>query len=298
MNILITGGAGFIGSHLTEKLLSEDHMVTVLDNLSSGNIDNLRAVKNNPLFHFLEKDIRDVSEEDFAKIDTVIHLAAIANVQKSIDEPIYTHDVNVNGTLNFLEASKKAGVKKIIFASSAAVYGDAKELPIKESTLLNPNTPYGLHKLIGEQYATLYSNLFGLQTICFRFFNVYGARQSNTGYAGLISALYKNIQTGEAFSKFGDGEQTRDFIHVSDIVSAIVLSLKQQKSFTCNLGTGLTISVNNAIQQAEKVFGKKINLAEKPARNEIKHSCANIDLAKSKLNWEPKITFSEGLRLI
>lgn len=298
MNILITGGAGFIGSHLAEKLLSEGHAVTVLDNLSSGKIDNLNTVKKNPLFSFLEKDIREISETDLTNVDAVVHLAAIANVQKSIEAPIETHDINVNGTLYILEACKKAGVKKIIFASSAAVYGDAKELPIKESLPLHPNTPYGLHKLIGEQYARLYTDLFGLQAICFRFFNVYGARQNNTGYAGLIAALYKSILMGEIFSKFGDGEQTRDFIHVSDIVSAIALSLNQEDSFTCNLGTGQTISVNDAIQQAEQVFNKKINLAEKPARNEIKHSCANIDLAKSKLNWEPKITFSEGLKLL
>lgn len=302
MHILITGGVGFIGSHVSEQLYKDGHDITIIDNLSTGKLNNISNIIHTPRVRLIKQDIRLIRSPYTNLIktapDAIIHLAAIADVQASISNPLATHDVNVNGTLNILEMCRKLSVPKFIFASSAAVYGDSNELPIKESTPPNPNTPYGLHKLIGEQYANLYSQLFNIQTICFRFFNVYGVRQNNSGYAGLITAINKSIRSEQPFTKYGDGEQTRDFIHVTDIVEGIILSLNQQDSITCNLGTGKATSVNDAIIKAEQVFGKKMIILKEPTRNEIKHSCANISMAKTKLNWQPKINFADGLKLL
>lgn len=297
MNILVTGGAGFVGSHVVEILATEGHKITVVDNFSSGNVENLAEVKQNQNVEIVDCDIRELDAQIFNAIEAVIHLAAIVGVQESIDNPIETHDVNVNGTLNVLEACRKARVKKFIFASSAAVYGDAKKLPITEDTPLQPLSPYALHKVIGEQYAKLYSDQHDIKAVALRFFNIYGPRQKAGGYAGLITALKQAINEQSQVSIYGDGLQTRDFIHVRDVAAAIVASLEVENSMSIyNVGDGQAKSVKEILDLMQTTTGKAINVARKPARKEVRNSVADISKIKQELNWRPTISFKDGLQ--
>ena len=247
-SVLVTGGAGFIGSHLVPRLLELGHSVTVLDNLSTGKLENLDGVLDHPKFVFQRGDIRDktIPNEVFDGVDSVIHLAALIDISASVADPIQNHEVNVDGTFNMLHAAIKHNVKKFVFASSTAVYGDAKTLPLQENIALHPISPYAASKVAGEAYCSAFASCFGLETIVLRFFNIYGPRSENSPYSGVITKFLQKIIKGEVLTIDGDGEQTRDFIHVSDIVKAVILALEQEglKGEVFNVCTGVPTSIN------------------------------------------------------
>lgn len=290
MRYLVTGGAGFIGSNLVDALVADGHEVVVLDNLSTGRRENLNARAK---FHQL--DLRDYKpiRPIFENIDGVFHLAAYPSVQFSIDQPIESHEVNVTGTLNVLMAAKEAGVKRVVFASSCGVYGDAEVQPQREDTPANPKTPYALHKYISEKYCQLFNSVYDLPTVILRYFNVYGQRMPDSGpYSGAIKIFLKQKSAGHPLTITGDGGQTRDFVHVSDVARANILAMQNPKvgmGEIINIGTGKSIGIN---QLADLIGGKKKYL---PARIELRHSLADNQKAKKLLGWEPKVNFQSGL---
>jgi len=292
MKVLVTGGAGFIGSNLVDKLINEGHKVFVIDNLSTGKKENL-----NKKAIFYKADICDLNKilPLFKGIDYVFHLAANPRVMFSVENPIESHKVNVNGTLNVLYASYKNKVKRLIFASSAAVYGDIKKLPLKENMTPKPISPYGLHKLIGEFYCKLFSNLYNLETVCLRYFNVYGPRMDPNGpYALVIGKFLKLRKENKSLTIYGDGKQTRDFVYVDDVVRANILAMKSKKvgrGEVINICSGKNYSINYI---AKLIGGKKIYLSAR--KGEIKHALGNNSLAKKLLSWKPEISLEEGIK--
>ncbi len=289
--VVVTGGAGFIGSHLVNALIKEGFDVSIIDNLSTGKKENLH-----PRAKFFNLDIRNL--EDIKPVlqgaKYVFHLAAIPSVQYSIENPIETNDVNVNGTLSVLVAANIAKVKRVIFSASCSEYGDATKLPIKESDMISPKSPYALQKYMGEQYCKLFAQLHGIETVCLRYFNVYGKGQSSTGaYSSVIAKFLDLKKKKEIFTIFGSGDQTRDFINVADVAAANISAAKSDKvgrGESINIGTGMMTSV----KEIAELIGGEIKYL--PARVEVKDSQADITLAKSLLNWEPKVVFEEGLK--
>src|SRR5690606_8249751 len=241
MRILISGGAGFIGSHLVERLVADGHRVRVLDNLSSGRRANLPHHRQ---LEFIEGDVREAADAACAAhgVDAIYHLAAVASVQASVDAPAATHATNFLGTLNLLEAARREGVGRFVYASSAAVYGDAELLPVSEESRPRPLSPYAADKLGGEHYLRFYGQRYGLAATAFRFFNVYGPRQDPTSpYSGVISVFAERIRAGAAVTVFGDGRQTRDFVYVSDVVEVLAASLANARTYgtVLNIGRGV-----------------------------------------------------------
>ncbi len=287
---LVTGGAGFIGTNLVLALLEQGYRVKVVDDLSAGNKNLIPAE-----VEFHKQDIRDTAAliDIFKGVDVIVHLAALPRVQFSIDEPVVVHDVNVNGTLSVLEAAKTAGVKRIVFAASSATYGDQESMPLHTELPAMPKSPYALHKYIGEEYMRLWSQLFSLETVSLRFFNVYGPHLDPEGpYALVIGRFLKLAKEGQALTITGDGEQTRDFIHVSDVASAIIAaSIKEAvgKGEVLNVGSGQETSINVLASMIGEV------LEYVPARLEPKHTLADISQTKALLGWEPKISLEEGI---
>jgi len=285
MKIIVTGGAGFIGSHLVDKLIELEHEVIVLDNLSSGKEENI-----NPKATFVKCDITD-DVKFTSPVDYVFHLAAIPRVPFSVENPELTHDVNVSGTLNVLECSRAAKVTKVIFASSSSVYGDQK-LPLKESMRRKPKSPYALHKSIGEQYMSLYDELYGLPTVSLRFFNVYGTRcDPDSEYSLVIGKFIKAKKEGKPMVIYGDGEQTRDFTHVSDVVNGLLLAMeKPVHNDIINLCNGNNVSINKI---AELIGGEK---EYAPARKgDVLHTLGDNQKAKKLLDWTGRVTIEEGI---
>ena len=306
-NILLTGGAGFIGSHLAEGLLKKypDKKIVVLDDLSTGKLENLPNSEN---IHFVKGSItdKDFIEElfDAFNFEKVFHLAAVASVQKSVENPEYTHKVNFDGTLYLLEASKKRNVNKFIFASSAAVYGDLEELPKKEDMPIKPLTPYAVDKYASERYVINYYHLYGLKTTALRFFNVFGERQDpSSPYSGVLSIFIDRIrrfQNGENvnITIFGDGEQTRDFIYVKDVVKAILLvdDVEETNGEVYNLGLGKETSLLQILDILKSYVPElpPIEFAP-PRKGDIKHSRADISKLKS-IGFKPDYSLEEGLK--
>ncbi len=287
--LLVTGGAGFIGSTLTDALIGLGHEVVIIDNLLLGKKEFV-----NPAAEFHELDIRELGEIEplFKGVDAVFHLAADPRLQISIEKPLETHAVNVTGTLNVLEAARRQGVKKVIFTSSCALYGD-QAVPISENAVPRPLSPYGLHKLMGEEYARLYASLFGLATVCLRYFNVYGPRKLATGaYPMVIPTFLSQKQRGEALTIVGDGEATRDYVHVTDVAKANIKAWQSTVSdgSPINIGSGRRISVNTI---AKLIGGKTVNLPPRPG--EMRDIEADISRAKELLGWQPSVIFEEGL---
>ncbi|MBI4146559.1 SDR family oxidoreductase [Candidatus Woesearchaeota archaeon] len=296
MKILVTGGAGFIGSHLVEALVEQGHQVTVLDNLRSGKQENLAAVKNK--ITFLNEDINcQELEKAMHGKDAVFHLAAIASVPYSVEHPKETHEVNATGTLNVLLAAKKAGVKKFIYTSTAAVYGDDPQLPKTETSPLKPQTPYALTKLAGENYVRLFNTLYGMQTIALRFFNVYGPRQDPASpYSGVITKFLNTLNQDKQPNIYGDGVQTRDFVYVKDVVQALVAALAKETTGVFNIGTGIQASINELLAHLNELLGKKTPaLYTAGQAGDIRHSVADITAAQKILAYKPKYTLHEGL---
>jgi len=291
--VIITGGAGFIGSYVSKKLLSEGYEVHVMDNLYSGKKENIH---DGVIFH--KADIRNLSEIEpvFAGAKYVFHLAAIPSVQYSIENPVETNEVNVGGTLNVLIASKNAGVKRVVYSASSSVYGDAEKLPISENESAKPKSPYALQKYIGEQYCRLFSKVYDLETVCPRYFNVYGFGQPSVGaYASVIARFLDLKKQNKSLTIVGDGEQTRDFVNVEDVARANFLSAisdKVGKGESINIGTGKKYSVS----EIAKIIGGPIE--KLPPRIEPKDSLADITLAKKLLDWQPGISLEDGLKTL
>lgn len=270
-----------------------------MDDLSSGRTENLCFVVNHPRFRFTKGSILDSGlENQLRGVEIVFHLAAIPRVRYSIDHPEATHLVNAFGTLRVLEAAQKAGVKRVILASSSSVYGQQETMPISESASLSPVSPYGVQKLMSEHYARLFSSIYGMETLIFRFFNVYGPRQDpHHPYAGLIPKALYNFYSGKAISVNGDGLQTRDFTYVDDIVSAMTrcLQVTDPEVFgrPINLGAGEAVSVNRIIGLI--TAGNHQLLKHGPPLHEARHTQADIRLANKYLGWKPAISVEEGL---
>ncbi len=288
---LVTGGAGFIGTNLVEKLIAEGHEVIVVDDLSAG--DNQARLPIEVLFH--KVDVRNTEKlKALAQgVDVIIHLAALPRVQFSIDEPLVAHDVNVNGTLSVLEAARLAGVKRVVLAATSAAYGDQEVLPLTTNLPVQPKSPYALHKYIGEEMLKLWSELYGLETVSLRFFNVYGPHFDPNGpYALVIGRFFKLAADGLPLTITGDGEQTRDFIHVYDVVSALIKSAVSErvgKGEVFNVGSGKQTSIN----ELAKMIGGKIEYV--PSRVEPRYTMADIEETKKVLDWEPKFDLATGI---
>jgi UDP-glucose 4-epimerase len=301
--VLVTGGAGFIGSHLVPLLLERNYAVTVLDNLYSGKRENLRPISMNSNFRFEQGDIRNKNtvHKALRDIDIIIHLAALIDVSGSVADPFETHDVNVNGTLNILQEAVKNKVKKIIFASSTAVYGETRKLPIKEDTLLNPISPYAASKVAAESYCKAFAGSYGLDAITLRFFNVYGPRNENNPYSGVITKFLQKAHNNETLPVEGDGKQTRDFIHVNDVARAIVSALdtKKSKGEVFNVCTGKPTSINEIVDALRTVTGKDLKVTHGPPRiGDIRDSYGNPAKSTRKLGFRATVGLLDGLKTL
>jgi UDP-glucose 4-epimerase len=296
MNILITGCAGFIASHIIEELLKDKkNNIIGIDNMYSGTKENLEFIKScdkNDRFAFIECDIRDFDLIDniikeFAIIQ-IYHLAAIVSVQESINNPLLSNEVNVKGTLNILQSAKRNNITRVVFSSSAAVYGDEPTQPKNESSQTKPISPYGYDKLIGEQYMKLYSELYGIETVCLRYFNVYGERQSATSdYSGVISIFNEKFKNNEIPNIYGNGEQYRDFVYVKDIALANIKAMNTPSisgEVFC-VGTSVKTSINDLIDCMNIKYNKNVNANYLHDRSgDIKESICDNHKIKDKLN--------------
>ncbi len=296
---LVTGGAGFIGSHLVEYLIREGMKVRVLDNLSTGSLENLELFRGD--IDFEQGDVRDFDmlHKVVSDVDLVFHQAAEVSVPRSVEDPLNTAMVNDLGTLQVLEASRRAGVKRVVFASSCAVYGDLPELPKKEDMPTRPLSPYAVSKLNGETYACLYSDLYGLETVCLRYFNVFGPRQDPTSpYSGVISIFMHKAARDELPTIYGDGEQYRDFVYVADVVGANLQAAIRQDiaGVVVNVGTGSSVTINQLWKNIAKLAGVETESARGTERpGDIRESIADISRAQEVLAYVPKHSFLEGL---
>ncbi len=297
---LVTGGAGFIGSHLVDRLLRLGYEVVVIDDLSSGKKKNLTHHRNNPNLKLVIKNICDNNIKNlFENVTVIFHLAAIPRVQFSIKFPEKTNKVNATGTLNILELARKAGVKRFVYSASSSAYGNQEKLPLVETMNPNPMSPYALQKLVGEYYCRLYNLLFGMETICLRYFNVYGPRQDPSGcYACLIPKSINFVLSGKNPEIYGDGEQTRDFTYVDDIVEANILAAttNNKKAFgqVFNVGNGNNLSVNNIVKSI--IGDRNIKPEYKPPVVEPRDTLANITKINKVLKWQPKFNFKQGIK--
>jgi len=300
MRVFVSGGAGFIGSHLTERLLARGHAVLVYDNLSTGKWENLPVTRGD--LEFIQGDIRNASlvTELMQGMDAAVHLAAVASVQASIDDPVTTHQTNFDGTVNMLQAARQHGINRFLYASSAAVYGDTAEVPVSEDAIPSPLSPYAADKLAGEECLLDYFNRFGIAATSFRFFNIYGPRQDpSSPYSGVISIFVDRLMRDQPVTVFGDGEQTRDFVYVSDLVDLLVEALDESRGAggVFNVGSGTRHSLLELLDHLEKLSGKKVERRHEPARpGDILHSCADITRLKRIFGGVPSTPFDQGLK--
>jgi len=300
MRYLVTGGAGFIGSHITEELLRRGNSVIVLDDLSSGKEDNLGHLTGN--LELVKGSIcdTDVVGSTCRGADYVLHLAARTSVPRSVLEPIQTNQVNIDGTLNVLIAARDAKVKRVVFAASSSAYGETAELPKRESMEPSPISPYGVTKLVGELYAQVCGRVYGLENVSLRFFNVFGPRQDPTSqYSGVLSRFITALLSGNQPVIFGDGEQSRDFTYVENVVDACLRACEAPGASgkVFNVGTGTRFSLNETLRLLGKISGKNAKAKYDPPRSgDIRDSQADITLAKKILGYQPGVQFEEGLR--
>lgn len=305
---LVTGGAGFIGSNLAEELLRTGQNVRVLDDLSTGrrqNLDNAAewASIGGGQFEFVEGDIRDgdVCRSAMQEVDFVLHQAAIPSVQRSVLDPWTSNEVNVGGSLRLLGAARDAGVKRFVFASSSSLYGESPSLPKVETMPSDPISPYGLQKLAAETYCRLFYRLYGLPTVCLRYFNVFGPRQDpGSEYSAVIPKFIASIRDGVPPTIYGDGGQTRDFTFVKNVVEANLLACRApEEAFGCafNIACGDRISLLDLVQRLSLQFERPVEATHaEPRDGDIRHSQAGIGLAKTVLGYRPSIGLEEGLR--
>jgi UDP-glucose 4-epimerase len=294
LNILITGGAGFIGSHVTKKALSLGHQVCVLDNESTGRRSNLPPHADYRCLDISYEPILDVFTE--TRPDVVVHLAAQSSVPVSVKSPLSDALNNVIGTLHVLEAARRTGVRKVIFASTAAVYGDVSAYPIKEEWAGRLLSPYATSKYAGERYLQMYQELYGLSFTIFRFANVYGPRQLSKLDGGVIARFLEKIRLDQVLSIYGDGTQTRDFIYVEDVADAIVLAFTRGDNLILNLSTGIPTSINQLVDVLESVVQKPLHREYAPERpGDIRHSYLCNAKLKQELQWSPRFSLRDGL---
>ena len=297
---LVTGGAGFIGSHLVESLLARQHQVVVLDNLSTGAYHNIATFADS--ITFIQGDI--CAEKDLARaltgVDIVLHHAALPSVQGSLQDPYASHRVNSEGTLHLLIAARTAGVKRVVYAGSSSIYGDSEISPKTETMLPVPLSPYAASKLAGEYYCQVFTAVYGLETVVLRYFNVFGPRQdANSAYAAVIPKFITAIITNSAPTVFGDGEQSRDFCYVSNVVSANLLAAQAAhvsgKVFNIAGGAGTTL--NQLLAYLQQITGTSIATSYAPPRSgDIRHSLADIGRARAELGYSPEISMEQGLK--
>ena len=297
MKCLVTGGCGFIGSHLVDRLVELGHDTTALDDLSTGEREHL-----NPRAALIEGSVTDVGLVDSAAaaVDWIFHTAAWPRIPRSIQDPIGTHDVNVNGTLNVLQSARLNGVRRVVNSSSSSVYGDQDTYLMREDMMPNPKSPYALQKLIGEQYAGMFARLFGLEVVSLRYFNVYGPRQAMEGaYTLVIPRFLKMQDAGEPLTVYGDGKQTRGYTHVSDVVEANILAataeLPQREHAALNIGPREETSVNEI---AAMIGGEVEHVIPNPRGEfEERRKAADNSRAKAVIGWKPRVPLREGIRL-
>lgn len=300
MKILVTGGGGFIGSHLVNLLLQHGHHVLVLDNFSTGRHGNLP--KSDSRLTVLEGDIRDVAAVDSSVngVDAIVHLAAVASVQASVDDPVGTHEVNLVGTINLLEAAQKYSVKRFVFASSAAVYGDVQTLPVTEDMPLSPLTPYAADKLSSEYYIDFYRRQHGLQPVIFRFFNIFGPRQDPASpYSGVISIFMERAIADLPITVFGDGEQSRDFVYVADLVTLLSRAVESEQDFVgpMNVGNGQGTNLNQLLDLIRQFSSKPLDVSyAEPRPGDIRHSLADNRRLSQQLAYASRYTLPVGLK--
>jgi len=297
---LITGGAGFIGSHIAHELLARGERVRVVDDLSSGSLANLEGALDR--VEFIQADIREMDRirPAFEGADYVIHLAARSSVAFSIEDPATSTAVNIGGTVNVLVAARDARVQRAVFADSAAVYGDSPALPRVETQEPQPLSPYALAKLTGEYFCRIFTNVFSLEAVPLRFFNIFGPRQNpHSPYTGVLSKFMVAYLRGETPVIFGDGEQSRDFTYVANVVDAVLraCTAPEAPGRAINVGVGVSYTLNQTIALLNRIFGREVTPRYAPPRpGDVRHSRADVSLARQLLGYEPKVSFEEGLR--
>ena len=305
---LVTGGAGFIGSHLIDALLERGHTVLCVDNLSTGKIENIAHVELNDRFSFFKADIRDLeSMRSLMKgVDFVFHEAALGSVQRSVDDPLTTHEVNATGTLNIFIAARESAVKRVVYASSSSVYGDSETLPKVESMMPAPKSPYAVSKLVGEHYASVFTDLYGLEVVSLRYFNVFGPRQDPfSDYAAVIPIFIRQLLRGESPTIFGDGAQSRDFTYVGNVVRGNLLACeaKGARGKVFNVACGERMDLNILLNHLKSLLAPYKDGVEAldpiygpPRPGDVKHSLAGIDVARTWLGYTPEFSVEEGLK--
>lgn len=304
MNYLVTGGAGFIGSNLVETLLSRDETVVVLDNLATGHMSNIEPFMSNPRFSFIKGSV--TNPDDCARacdgVDYVLHQAAYISVPGSVENPVLTTETNVTGTMNVFCAARDAGVKSVVWASSTAVYGNAEVLPNVETMPLNPLSPYAASKAAGEMYARAFSEVYGMNIICLRYFNVFGQRQDPASqYAAAIPLFITRLLSGESVTIFGDGGQTRDFVHIDNVVQANLRAAAESQSEAAggafNIGAGTETSINELYDIIAAELGvEKTPRYAAPRTGDVRHSLADISAARKGFGYDPEVDVREGLK--
>lgn len=296
MHYLVTGGAGFIGSHLVEALLHEGHRVRIVDNFSTGKRSNVCAGTE-----CIEADLTDLDaiRSAFREVDGVFHVAALPRVPFSLQHPVESNAANVTGTLHVLEAARESGVKRVVYSASSSAYGDQPTLPLREDMKAMPKNPYGLQKYVAEEYCRIFAECLGIETVSLRYFNVYGPRMADEGaYVTVISIFIRQRKAGQPFTIVGDGEQTRDFTHVRDVVRANILAMASPRvghGEAINIGAGQNRSVNAV---AVAIGGPQYPKTFLPPRIEAQHSLADTRRARELLGWAPQERFGDGIREI
>jgi UDP-glucose 4-epimerase len=297
--LVVTGGAGFIGSNIVRELV-KNNTVIVIDDLSTGSLENIKDLIKTKKINFIKGNVTDYKllNKTFSNVDYVFHQAAIASVPKSIEDPVASNNVNVNGTLNVLVASRDNNVKKVVFASSCSIYGDSPILPKNEEMTTFPISPYSVNKLIGEYYCRIFTNIYRLKTASLRYFNVYGPGQNPKGdYAAVIPKFIGMILKNKSPEIYGDGEQTRDFVFVKDIVNANIIAAESKETGIFNIASGEQVSIKELVKLIIEITRKNIRIVHKKGRmGDIIHSSADISKAKKILNFNPKFTLKEGLK--
>lgn len=301
MKYLVTGGAGFIGSNIVKELLNKGENVCVLDNFATGKRENILTFNENPNFRIIEGDLRSFhTVRDAVKgVDYILHQGALPSVQRSVNDPITTNEVNISGTLNILEAAKEFGVKRVVFASSSSVYGNSKNLPKEETMNIAPLSPYAISKYAGERYCQVYYQIYGLETVCLRYFNVFGPNQDPTSqYSAVIPKFIKSILKDEQPIIYGDGLQSRDFTFVENVVSANLLACVADNAAgeTFNIACGERFSLIQLVESINELLSKNINpIYSTERKGDVKHSLASIEKAKKILGFNVIAPFKKGL---
>ena len=293
-NIMVTGAAGFIGFHLTRRLLTDGYNVTACDDLSTGTMERIEALRPFGELKFLPLDINDLTKDDLNGISAIFHLAALPRVQYSINFPERTNHANIDGTLHLLELARVSGIKKFIYSASSSAYGDQDIFPLEEDMRPNPKNPYAVQKLVGEYYGQVYTELFGMQVISLRYFNVYGPGQSDDSpYTGVITLFKKAVREGKPIMIHGDGKQRRDFTYVDDVVEANLAAFDSWATGIFNIGSGQDYSIN---QLSDIIGGEKYEKVFVNARDgDPERTLADIDKARTHLAWEPKAELKDKL---